>query len=359
MKISFSSYALAAKRQGALLKVEFEEGMIGYADCHPWPELGDVPLQEQLHLLARAEKTALTACALEWALLDATARKVKKPLLNQTSNNLSFGFCCFDIQEDFEHIFAFGAEGNIGTSILPRRKGKKMPKELEYHANKLKIQVNSHYLIPDIHTVTHGQIETIQQMGFTHLKIKMKLGNGRPLLQLFSDSALKLRLDFNESLRADTFREFLEQIEPLKEQIDFIEDPFPFHPDKWSAFQQEGWRLACDREMLQGKLYPDAADILILKPAIQPFDIWPMPCRQTIIVTSYLGHPLEQVVAAFTAATVDPRGQFVHGLLSHSAYQPNAFSRHLNWEGPQFTFPKGDGFGFDQELAEISWSLLV
>jgi len=35
----------------------------------------------------------------------------------------------------------FGAEDNIGTSILPRRKCKKMPKELEYHADKPKTQV--------------------------------------------------------------------------------------------------------------------------------------------------------------------------------------------------------------------------
>ncbi len=35
----------------------------------------------------------------------------------------------------------FGVEDNIGTSILLRRKVKKMPKEIEYQANKLKVQV--------------------------------------------------------------------------------------------------------------------------------------------------------------------------------------------------------------------------
>jgi hypothetical protein len=55
--------------------------------------------------------------------------------------NLSFGFIYHEIQGNFELIFAFGAEGNIGTSILPRRKSKKEPKELEYQANKPKTQV--------------------------------------------------------------------------------------------------------------------------------------------------------------------------------------------------------------------------
>jgi len=35
----------------------------------------------------------------------------------------------------------FGAERNIGTSIFPRRKAKKMPKELETQANEPKTQV--------------------------------------------------------------------------------------------------------------------------------------------------------------------------------------------------------------------------
>ena len=37
----------------------------------------------------------------------------------------------------------FGAESNIGTSILPRRKVKKMPKELEAQANEPKTQVSN------------------------------------------------------------------------------------------------------------------------------------------------------------------------------------------------------------------------
>ena len=36
-----------------------------------------------------------------------------------------------------------GWDSNIGTSILPRRKVKKMPKELEAQANEPKTQVNS------------------------------------------------------------------------------------------------------------------------------------------------------------------------------------------------------------------------
>ena len=60
----------AAARYGALLRVDG-----GFADVHPWPELGDAPLDEQLALLARGETTQLTRASLHWARVDRDARR--------------------------------------------------------------------------------------------------------------------------------------------------------------------------------------------------------------------------------------------------------------------------------------------
>ncbi|HUR79399.1 MAG TPA: enolase C-terminal domain-like protein [Thermoanaerobaculia bacterium] len=57
-------------RIGALLRVNG-----GFADVHPWPELGDAPLEDQLALLARGETTPLTRASLRLARLDAEARR--------------------------------------------------------------------------------------------------------------------------------------------------------------------------------------------------------------------------------------------------------------------------------------------
>ena len=59
-----------AARQGALLRVNG-----GFADVHPWPELGDAPLDEQLALLERGQTTALTRASLQLASVDADARR--------------------------------------------------------------------------------------------------------------------------------------------------------------------------------------------------------------------------------------------------------------------------------------------
>lgn len=64
-----SGVARAGARQGALLR-----SGDGFADIHPWPELGDAPLEEQLARLARGETTPLTAASLHWAEVDGRAR---------------------------------------------------------------------------------------------------------------------------------------------------------------------------------------------------------------------------------------------------------------------------------------------
>jgi O-succinylbenzoate synthase len=57
-------------RHGALIR-----NNTGFADIHPWPELGDQPLNAQLALLARGESTPLTRRSLEIARIDGTARE--------------------------------------------------------------------------------------------------------------------------------------------------------------------------------------------------------------------------------------------------------------------------------------------
>ena len=65
----FWEYSLSPTRRGALVRVGN-----GFADVHPWPELGDAPLERQLTMLARGETTALTRRSLELARIDSDAR---------------------------------------------------------------------------------------------------------------------------------------------------------------------------------------------------------------------------------------------------------------------------------------------
>lgn len=76
-KRRLSAVANDGPRHGALIRVNG-----GYADVHPWPELGDLPLDEQLALLARGETTTLTSSSLEFASIDAAARRDGRSLFD-------------------------------------------------------------------------------------------------------------------------------------------------------------------------------------------------------------------------------------------------------------------------------------
>ena len=77
---TLSALAGARPRSGALIRVDD-----GVADVHPWPELGDAPLDEQLALLARGRTTPLTARSLAFASLDARARVAGRSLFEGLS----------------------------------------------------------------------------------------------------------------------------------------------------------------------------------------------------------------------------------------------------------------------------------
>src|SRR5438094_571928 len=66
---ALSALAAPGPRRGALIRIGG-----GFADIHPWPELGDAPLDAQIATLARGQTTPLTRRSLEMAALDAQAR---------------------------------------------------------------------------------------------------------------------------------------------------------------------------------------------------------------------------------------------------------------------------------------------
>ncbi|WP_068466475.1 hypothetical protein [Candidatus Protochlamydia phocaeensis] len=315
MKIDYSLYELYASgslqsrssqtcRSGALVRVYFDKNKIGYADCHPWPELGDLPLEAQLEALKKGGATPLTHCTLALARLDAEAREKKEPL--------------------------------VRAAHIPL----------------------SHYLLTNITAASKEMVSEIKLQGYTHVKIKVgrdpKQEAGQ-LVRLFEGTSLALRLDFNECLTEASFRSFLSLISSLKTAMDFIEDPFPFQNKPWEAIQMEGWTLACDRQVQSAVNRPEAAKVLIFKPAVQPEQEWRKKGNQRKIVTSYLGHPLDQVAAAYAASQVDPERKERHGLLSHRVYLPNSFSQHFSWKGPVFELPEA----FETELAKLTWKELL
>jgi len=279
-----SARAAAGPRYGALLRVDD-----GFADVHPWPELGDAPLDEQLSRLARGETTPLTARSLHFAALDAAARREGRSLFDGLT---------------------------IPESHWPAAAGEAPP-------------------------------------AFDTVKVKMP-GSDPP-------SRGRLRLDFNATLDAASFLRVAASLP--RERIDFVEDPCPYDAAVWRELRaQTGLRLALDREFAT-----EGVDVLVVKPAIQP-----VPGEQvaaggepnpfssslgdvSIVVTSYMDHPVGQLHAAAAArSATNPRC----GLVTHVLFEPNAFSERLALDGARLVPPGGRGIGFEDLLEEADWTRL-
>ncbi len=285
-------------REGALLKVHFDDGLIGYADCHPWDEFFDEPLKIQLANLKVNKTTKLTKRSLFFAEMDAKARFSKINLLSALN----------------------------------------IPK--------------SNFLITDLKTTQIKEnINKALTEGFTTFKVK--LGNDLNDLLFLKEQipkSISLRLDFNSKLDLKAFKEVINKIKDIKLELEYIEDPFPYNENSWASIQNDpSMTLACDLMCEKAINKHHAAKVIVIKPAIQDDN---KTIHQKTIVTSYLDHPFGQCTAALIAAKYPEN---VCGLLTHHIYTKDAFSEQLTIYGPEFKIPEGFGFGFDDALKHLIW----
>jgi O-succinylbenzoate synthase len=315
MKIDYHLYQLKFRenygtvgqggiRKGALLRVTFEDGLVGYCDCHPWVELGDAPLDRQLSALSHPDKTPLLNCSLKFARIDAKARR--------------------DLRSVFD-----------GLSIPP-----------------------SHLLV-SLDQSLHAPVEE----GIHHFKLKAGSSLEREIAVMTSWCSaypnIKLRLDFNERHDRSYFLNYWENVPgSVRRCIDFIEDPYPYNPHEWKEDQQScQLHFACDHASEKALHEAKSPFIIIDKPAVNPAP-QNMDPNARLVVTSYLDHPFGQVCAAYAAARLKeqhPTQVLVCGLLSHLCYENNPFVMELKSKGPFLQPASGTGFGFNHLLEGLPW----
>ncbi|MBP7950194.1 MAG: hypothetical protein KA004_11100 [Verrucomicrobiales bacterium] len=294
--------ALSTRRrhEGALLRLGD-----GFGCIHPWPELGDHPLDEQLRLLQQGRTTSLTRQSLACCAADGTARQQRRSL--------------FD-----------------GLTIPP-----------------------SHATLVAFPSVS--RCARLAEEGFASLKIKAS-AEDRDLPARLDQLAteldslglgIRLRLDFNATLTANATLDFLWSLnKSARQHLEFLEDPCPYHPAAWTALRRMG-RIPLALDRCTGEPEQETFDVRIIKPAVQEMAAH----GGRILATSYMDHPLGQMFAAWQAAL-----HFEHcdacGLLTHSLFQPNPFSENLCVSGPVLHAPGGTGLGFDDLLEHLPWQRL-
>jgi O-succinylbenzoate synthase len=280
--------------KGVLLKIEWPGKMIGYADLHPWPELGDDPINAQLRSLKEVHLKPIIKRALELAWLDGVARRE-------------------------------------GRSLY---KGYQIP--------------FSHYLIPSLVVCSLDEIWGRFEEGYRVFKCKMGMNLAqetehlRQLIETVPGS--RWRIDFNGRLSAADFRNWAQANQDLSDFIDGIEDA---SGREAVSPADSGFPLFADRV----RLAPDWN--LVIKPEIQEI---PEIHSKRVWFTNNLGHPFGHGVAMALAARTGT--DEVCGLQGLQHYPSSAWTENVRYFGPVTLPPAGTGFGFDDHLRKLQWRLL-
>ncbi|MCB0340965.1 MAG: hypothetical protein H6626_10025 [Pseudobdellovibrionaceae bacterium] len=323
MNILWSPYSLSANSSrnrlhsntewsGALLKVVFEDGWVGYSDLHPLLEFGDPPLAVHLKSMAEGSPTSLATMALEWAKAEAETKRTSRSLYKNVS------------------------------------------------------QISNHYLVTDLHNFS---LQNVISEGYQTIKIKMgrdieaETGALHDLCQKIA-SPLKLRLDFNEYFSDENFSRWMAKVQPwLSDHLDFIEDPCFFDSDSWSSLAETyGLRLALDMGADPFEIEDvSGVSVLVLKPARQNWVKIVERFAQSdlqFVVTHSMDHPVGQLAALSAAcdlADIYPERLLDCGLQNLYFYSASNYSQMVTKHGRFIEPPMGSGWGLDSTLTHEPW----
>lgn len=291
--------------EGALIRVDG-----GFGCIHPWPELGDPPLEKCLTDLAGPRCRAIVRRALRCAEYDGVTRAAEESLFEEMEVPASHATLAgLDVAELERAVEA-------GFAVVKLKCGRELEKEARF----------------------------IDAMAAEH-------------------PALRWRLDCNESLAPDEAARFLTGLaEKTRAAIDFVEDPCPYSESAWKELRRRTrLPLAVDRESAP---LSSAAQVMVVKPAVdEPYLLGEAAIRnaQRVVVTGYMDHPLGQAFAAWEAARLGlqfPGLVGVCGLQTHHLFEADAFSEQLGPWSPIFKPPGGTGLGFDDLLEALPWTRL-
>ena len=291
--------------EGALIQIDG-----GFGCIHPWPELGDPPLEKCLADLAGERRWPIVRRAVCCAEYDRVARIYDHSL--------------------FEEM--------------------EVPQS---HATLIKGDP--------------AELARAVEAGFTTIKLKTGrdlAAESRFLNEMTAEfPTARWRLDFNEALESGEAAEFLLGLAAAtRAAIDFAEDPCPYSETTWRALRrQTKVPLAVDREATTLSV---AAQVMVIKPAVdEPFLLGEAAIRhnQRVVFTSYMDHPLGQTFAAWEAARSElqfPGRVGLCGLQTHHLFAPDAFAETLGPWSPVFKVPDGNGLGFTDLLDGLPWMRL-
>ena len=270
----------------------------GVGCVHPWPELGDLSVEQQIGCLQAGRPTPLIDQALRCTKVDAEARAKGESLF---------------------------------TAPIPR----------------------SHWLVQE-----GDEPRAVRDLGFDRAKIKLgkDLSIEEQIVARWASEGFSIRLDCNDSLSVTTMVNFWYEIRYHWSRIELVEDPVPWSGEAWRILREVGIPLAVDRDARE-RFRPEY--IAVLKPAVSN---WLPKGGARYMVTSYMDHAIGQYWAAYEAMRLRESEydglQMNCGLMTHRCFEPDPFFERIDIDGSRLLPAGGTGLGFDDLLDSLPWETL-
>lgn len=303
----------AQARHGALFQVQWPSGRVGYADLHPWPELGDADLESQILGLSKGKISEQMEQTIWFAKRDADAR--------------------------LQGVNAFQG--------LPK--------------------VKNHFLINDLLKIEDGTLKEIRNAGYTTLKLKVGKQleeEAKSVSRIIKQNPFMVRLDFNAKLDWEHYKRFMESLHPSERaKIEFVEDPMPWDLEAWQEATQFA-PLAIDGEYEKiswNKINRPPFKVMVIKPAridVEKAVSHVHRLGLKMVVTSALDHPVGVAHSLWVAGELkkfNPNILLECGCLTLRSYKPNDFTPRITTMGPFLNHIAGTGIGFDELLSSLPW----
>lgn len=328
LEIEYSKYELNAaqklgflaevdNRAGALFRFTWPDGKTGYADCMPWPELGDAPIDEQIEMLKKGRLSILMEQTMWLARRDADWRA--------------------------QEVSAY--------KLFPR--------------------VKNHFLISDYSRTSDQEIYQAKAQGFTTFKIKLSENveeEAKWVDRFIRTFTVPVRLDFNCKLSFPLVERFFEILsQGSRARVEFLEDPLPWNLQAWQDASKI-FPLAADGVLSQIDLkaidYELPFKFIILKPArMDVARVTSLVDRFGVkmVVTHSMDHPVGEMHALLVAYELKkkyPNRILDCGCYPTRAYEANTFTSEIPKKGPYIDEVAGTGIGFNNILKELKWNRL-
>ena len=303
------------RREGALLKIAWPNGNIGFADLLPWPSRGDQELIVHIEQIKKGMISSLLEQSIYFAKRDAVWRSENKSAYVGTKRSKN-SFYINNLVKLRESDLAFRKQEGYSTLLL--------------------------------------------EMGNNVLTEETEVLN-----RILKQTDFLVRIQFATKINLQIFTQLFSSIDiKFRRKIEFVIEPFPFDFAQWTEASKLA-KLAIDESLEKvigsNQDLSKSFQVILLRPSRLDLSKGLQFCIKQnlkLVIASSVDHPVgigHAIVSASELQYTYPHMVLDSICLHHHVYKTGPYQLKMHTQGPFIVGVDGKGVGFDNLLSLESW----